>query len=146
MRAYRFVIALVVVTGLVFLTAWVMGWPAERAIYLAPVIVIGFAAAAGLVILWGKVAIQQLRETRRPRLVLALWIAGIGLIVLLSVLGVELPREGELLRACWPAVRRPIHSPVRCGFLDPTSGGPRMRFSLTAAAALAACVAAFAAP
>jgi hypothetical protein len=93
-RGLRYVVALVVVTGLVFLTAWFMGWPAERAVYLAPVIVIGFAAAAGLVILWGKVAIQQLRETRRPRLVLALWIAGIGLIVLLSVLGVELPREG----------------------------------------------------
>jgi hypothetical protein len=93
-RAFRYVIALAVVTGLVFLTSWFMGWPAERAVYLAPVIVIGFAAAAGLLILWSKVAIQQLRETRRPRLVLALWIAAIGLIVLLSVLGVELPREG----------------------------------------------------
>jgi hypothetical protein len=93
-RGFRYLVALGVVTGLVFLTAWFMGWPAERAVYLAPVIVIGFAAAAGLVILWGKVAIQQLRETRRPRLVLALWVAGIGLIVLLSVLGVELPREG----------------------------------------------------
>jgi hypothetical protein len=58
------------------------------------VIVIGFAAAAGLIILWGKVAIQQLRETRRPKLVLALWLLAIGLIVLLSILGVELPREG----------------------------------------------------
>jgi hypothetical protein len=94
MRATRFVVALAVVTGLVFLTAWMMGWPAERAIYLAPVIVVGFAAAAGLLILWGKVAIQQLRETRRPKLVLSLWVLGIGLIVLLSVLGVELPREG----------------------------------------------------
>jgi len=94
MRALRIPAALVVVLGLVFLTAWLMGWSAERAIYLAPVIVVGFAAAAGLLILWGKVAVQQLRETRRPRLVLALWLLGIGLIVLLSVLGVELPREG----------------------------------------------------
>ena len=94
MRALRYSTALVVVTGLVFLTAWFMGWSAERAVYLAPVIVDGFAAAAGLHIHWGKVAIQQLRETKRPRLVLGLWIAGIGLIVLLSVLGVELPREG----------------------------------------------------
>jgi NADH:ubiquinone oxidoreductase subunit 6 (subunit J) len=93
-RGSRYVLALLVVTGLVFATAWFMGWPAERAVYLAPVIVIGFAAAAGLLILWGKVAVQQLRETRRPRLVLALWVAAIGLIVLLSVLGVELPREG----------------------------------------------------
>ena len=94
MRGLRFVAALVVVTGLVFLTAWFMGWPAERAVYLAPVIVIGFAALAGLAILWGKVALHHLREARRPRLVLALWVAAIGLIVLLSVLGVELPREG----------------------------------------------------
>jgi len=83
-----------VVLGLVVLTAWFMGWSVERAVYLAPVIVIGFAAAAGLVILWTKVAIQQLRETRRPRLVLALWLLGIGLLVLLTVLGVKLPREG----------------------------------------------------
>jgi peptidoglycan/LPS O-acetylase OafA/YrhL len=93
-RSPRIPVAFAAVIGLVFITAWLMGWSAERAIYLAPVIVIGFAAAAGLVILWGKVALQQLRETRRPRLVLALWLLAIGLIVLLSILGVELPREG----------------------------------------------------
>jgi hypothetical protein len=93
-RALRIPAAVAGVLGLVFLTAWAMGWPAERAIYLAPVIVVGFAAAAGLVILWGKVALQQLRETRRPKLVAAIWLAAIGLIVLLSILGVELPREG----------------------------------------------------
>jgi len=79
---------------MVAVTAWMLGWPLERAVYLAPVIVVGFAAAAGLLILWGKVAIQALRETRRPKLVLALWVAGIALLVLLSVLGVELPKEG----------------------------------------------------
>jgi hypothetical protein len=93
-RSPRIPIGFAAVIGLVFLTAWLMGWSAERAIYLAPVIVVGFAAAAGLVILWGKVAIQQLRETRRPKLVLAAWLVAIGLIVLLSILGVELPREG----------------------------------------------------
>jgi len=79
---------------MVAVTALLMGWPLERAVYLAPVIVIGFAALAGLAILWGKVALQHLRESRRPRLVLALWAAGIGLLFLLSWLGVELPREG----------------------------------------------------
>jgi hypothetical protein len=63
-------------------------------VYLAPVIVVGVAAVAGLLILWGKIAVQQLRETRRPKLVLALWVGGLALLVLLSVLGVELPREG----------------------------------------------------
>ena len=79
---------------MVALTSWFMGWPFERAVYLAPVIVIGFAALAGLLILWVKVALQQLRETRRPKLVLTLWLLGLGLLVLLSVLGVNLPREG----------------------------------------------------
>ena len=94
MRAYRIPVALGVIAGLVTFTAWLMGWPLERAVYLAPVIVIGFAALAGLLILWGKVALQQLRESRRPKLVVTLWLVGIGLLVLLSVLGVELPREG----------------------------------------------------
>ena len=84
----------VAVCAMVAVTAVLMGWPVERAVYLAPVIVIGFAAVAGLLILWGKVALQSLRESRRPKLVIALWVAGIALIALLSFLGVKLPREG----------------------------------------------------
>ncbi len=83
-----------VVLALVGLTAFIMGWPIEKAVYLAPVIVVAFAALAGLLILWGKVATLSLRESRRPRLVLGLWVGGIALLVLLTVLGVELPREG----------------------------------------------------
>jgi hypothetical protein len=93
-RALRIPVALGVILVLVALTAWIMAWPFEKAVYLAPVIVIGGAAAVGLCILWGKVAVQSLRESKRPRLVLALWLAGLALLVLLSVLGVELPREG----------------------------------------------------
>jgi hypothetical protein len=87
-------VAVVAVLAMVVATALLMGWPLERAVYLAPVIVVGFAALAGLLILWGKVALQQLRESKRPRLVLTLWLVAIGLLVLLSYLGVELPREG----------------------------------------------------
>jgi hypothetical protein len=93
-RALRLPIAALAVVAMVAVTALLMGWPLERAVYLAPVIVVGFAALAGLLILWGKVAWQQLRETKRPRLVITLWILGIGLLVLLSVLGVKLPKEG----------------------------------------------------
>jgi hypothetical protein len=93
-RAYRIPLALAVVVGLVALTARVMAWPFERAVYLAPVIVVCGAAAVGLVILWGRVALHSLRESRRPGLVLVLWLAGLGLLVLLTVLGVRLPREG----------------------------------------------------
>lgn len=80
--------------ALVAITAWVMAWPFERALYLAPVIVVGGAAAVGLVLLWVKVAAQSLRESRRPGVVLALWLAGLTLLVLLTVLGIRLPREG----------------------------------------------------
>jgi divalent metal cation (Fe/Co/Zn/Cd) transporter len=93
-RKLRIVAAFAATACMVAGTAWALGWPLERAVYLAPVIVVGFAAAAGLVILWSKVALQGLRESKRPRLVLALWVAGIALLVVLSVLGVELPREG----------------------------------------------------
>jgi hypothetical protein len=59
---------------------------------LAPVIVVAVGAAVGLLLLWGKVAAQHLRESRRPRLVLALWVLGIALLFLLSYLGVKLPK------------------------------------------------------
>jgi hypothetical protein len=94
MRSLRITIASGVVLLLVVLTALIMGWPVERAVYLAPVIVVAVAALLGLLILWGKVAVQSLRESRRPRLVLGLWLGGILLLVLLTALGVELPREG----------------------------------------------------
>ena len=94
MRALRLPIAVVAVGAMVAVTALLMGWPLERAVYLAPVIVVGFAALVGLGMRWGKVIVQQLRESRRPKLIMALWILGIGLLVLLSVLGVKLPREG----------------------------------------------------
>ena len=94
MRTLRIGIAFGVVLVLVVLTSLIMGWSVERAVYLAPVIVVAFAALAGLLILWGKVAVQSLQESKRPRLVLGLWVGGIAMLVLLSVLGVELPREG----------------------------------------------------
>jgi hypothetical protein len=93
-RSLRLPAAVLAVAAMVAATASLMGWPLERAVYLAPVIVVGFAALIGLTMLWLKVIAQHLSESRRPKLVVALWLAGIGLLVLLSVLGVELPREG----------------------------------------------------
>ena len=94
MRVLRYPAALVVVVALVALTAWVLAWPFEKAAFLAPVIVVGGAALVGLVLLWGKIALSSLRESRHPRRVLAYWLLGIGLLVLLTVLGVKLPNEG----------------------------------------------------
>jgi uncharacterized membrane protein len=93
-RAFRYLAALVGVLALVAVTAWALSWPFERAVYLAPVIVVGGAAAVGLLLLWGKIALNSLRESRHPRRVLAYWLLGLGLLVVLTVLGVKLPNEG----------------------------------------------------
>jgi hypothetical protein len=87
-------ISIAAIAVLIPLTAWLLAWPIERAVYLAPVILVGAAALLGLAILWARVAFESLRESRRPRLVLGLWAAGIGLILLLTYLGISLPREG----------------------------------------------------
>ena len=94
MRVLRYLAALVVVIALVAITAWALAWPFEKAAFLAPVIVVGGAAAVGLVLLWAKIAVSSLRESRHPRRVLAYWLLGLGLLVLLTVLGVKLPNEG----------------------------------------------------
>jgi hypothetical protein len=94
MRALRYPAALVVVLAMVAVTAWALSWSFEKAIYLAPVIVVGVAAAVGLLLLWGKIALTSLRESHHPRRVLAYWLVGLGLLVLLTVLGVKLPNEG----------------------------------------------------
>jgi NADH:ubiquinone oxidoreductase subunit 6 (subunit J) len=89
----KITLASIGVAAVVAATAAAFGWPLERAVYLAPVLVVTTLAVGGLLLFWGKVAAAQLRETRRPRLVLALWIGGIGLLVLLTILGVKLPKE-----------------------------------------------------
>jgi uncharacterized membrane protein len=94
MRALRYPAALVGVVALVAVTAWALSWPFEKAAYLAPVIVVGGAAAVGLVLLWGKIALNSLRESRHPRRVVAYWVVGLGLLVVLTILGVKLPNEG----------------------------------------------------
>jgi hypothetical protein len=94
MRILRYPAALAGVLALVALTAWALSWPLEKAVALAPVIVVGVAAAVGLVILWGKIALNSLRESPHPRRVVAYWVIGLGLLVLLTVLGVKLPNEG----------------------------------------------------
>lgn len=94
MRVFRYPIALGAVLALVALTAWLLAWPFEKAVYLAPAIVVGGAAALGLVLLWGKIALTSLQESRHPRRVLAYWLLGLALLALLTVLGVKLPNEG----------------------------------------------------
>ena len=89
----RLVAASLAVGVLVLVTVWLTDLSLERAALLAPVLVLGVAAVAGLLVLWGRVAWQQLRESRHPRAIVAFSLLGVALIVALSLLGVKLPHE-----------------------------------------------------
>ena len=83
----------VAVTLLVVLTVWISDLSFERAALLAPVLVIGLAAVAGLVVFWGRVGWDSLSRARHPRLVAAAAVGFVLLLVVLTFLGVKLPRE-----------------------------------------------------
>jgi hypothetical protein len=89
----RLAVGSVAVTGLVLLAVWVTDLSFERAVLLAPVLVLGVAALAGLLVFWGRVAWESLSRSRHPRLLIAAGTAFVLLIVALTLLGVNLPRE-----------------------------------------------------
>ncbi|HEY6069202.1 MAG TPA: hypothetical protein VIU81_10965 [Gaiellaceae bacterium] len=89
----RLAVASAAVTALVFVAVWVTDLSFERAVLLAPVLVIGLAAVAGLIVFWGRVGWESLRRARHPRLVVAVLAAVVVLLVGLTLLGVQLPRE-----------------------------------------------------
>lgn len=83
-----------VTAALVLLAVGVFELSLERAAILAPVLVVIFGAAAGLVVLWTKVGWEALQRQKRPWLVAAVAVGVLALLVGLSLLGVKLPREG----------------------------------------------------
>ena len=89
----RLTVVSLAVGGLVLAVAAATDLTLGRAAVLAPVLVVGLGAVAGLVVLWGRLAAQALREVRRPRLVLAAAAAVLGLLIGLTLLGVNLPHE-----------------------------------------------------
>ena len=82
-----------VTAGLVLAVVWVFEMSLSRAALLAPVIVVAVGAGAGVVVLWAKVGWEALRRRRRPWLVAGIGLAAFAAIVMLSLLGLELPRE-----------------------------------------------------
>jgi hypothetical protein len=77
----------------VALTAFIFDLKLERAVVLAPVIVLAAGAAAALVVLWARVAVESLRHRRHPRrIVAAAFLAFAALLVLSFFLG-PLPKE-----------------------------------------------------
>ena len=81
------------VTALVVVTVWLTDLSFGRAALLAPVLVIGLAAVAGLVVFWGRVGWESLRRSRHPRLIAAAALGFVVLLIGLTLLGVNLPRE-----------------------------------------------------
>jgi hypothetical protein len=82
-----------VTAGLVLLVVWVFEMSLQRAAVLAPVIVVAFGAAAAVVVLWAKVGWESLRRHPRPWLVVGIAVAALALLAVLSLIGVNLPRE-----------------------------------------------------
>jgi hypothetical protein len=82
-----------VTAALVLLAVLLFELPLDRAAVLAPVLVIVFGAVAGLVVLWTRVGWQSLRRSDHPWRWVAVGAAALALLVVLSLLGVKLPRE-----------------------------------------------------
>jgi hypothetical protein len=89
----RLFAASVAVTAIVVLAVAVSDLSFQRAVLLAPVLVIGIGALAGLVVFWGRVGLDSLRRSRHPRLYVAGGLAFVVLLVVLTFLGVQLPHE-----------------------------------------------------
>jgi hypothetical protein len=53
--------------GLVVLASWWLDISLERAVYLAPVIVVSFGALAALVVLWTRVVLDPVLRRRREQ-------------------------------------------------------------------------------
>jgi uncharacterized membrane protein len=82
-----------VVGLLVVLVAWFFEISVSRVALLAPVVVVIAATVAGLVVFWTRAAAHSLRESKRPRLIIGGAVAIVGVGVVLTLLGIELPRE-----------------------------------------------------
>jgi len=89
----RLFAASVAVTAIVVVAVAVTDLSFQRAVLLAPVLVIGVAALAGLVVFWGRVGWDSLSRSRHPRLLIAGGLAFVALLVVLTFLGVNLPHE-----------------------------------------------------
>jgi hypothetical protein len=89
----RLFAASVAVTAVVVLAVAVSDLSFQRAALLAPVLVIGIGALAGLIVFWGRIGWDSLRRSRHPRLLVAGGLAFVGLLVVLTLLGVNLPHE-----------------------------------------------------
>ncbi len=66
----------------------------ERLLVLAPVFLVAFGLVAAVFLLFARGFAQTVREAKHPRFIIAALVGLVGVVVLLTYLGVELPREG----------------------------------------------------
>jgi hypothetical protein len=89
----RLVVASAFVTVVVVVAVWLTELSFQRAALLAPVLVIGVGALAGLLVFWGRIGWESLRRSRHPRLVVVGAAAFLALLTVLTLLGVDIPHE-----------------------------------------------------
>jgi hypothetical protein len=65
----------------------------ERWVILLPALVVGSGLILGVLILLGRAFAVSVREARHPRWIMGGLAALVGVVVLLTYLGVNLPRE-----------------------------------------------------
>jgi hypothetical protein len=65
----------------------------ERAVVLAPVIVVSAGALLGLIVLWTRIAWESVRHRRHPWRIVAGAVACFGLLIVLSFFVGPLPHE-----------------------------------------------------
>ncbi len=92
-RNRRTVVAVLAVAAVVPLTAWVMAWPVERAVYLAPILVAAAGVVAGLGVVLGRAFAASVRSARHPWFVIGSLAAVLLVGVVLTLLGIKLPKE-----------------------------------------------------
>ncbi len=79
--------------ALVLAVAWLFDISVTHVTLLAPVVVLIAAAVAGLGVFWFRAAADSLRESKHPRLIVGAGAAVVVLGIVLTVLGIQLPRE-----------------------------------------------------
>ena len=66
----------------------------ERLVILVPAMIVGAGLVGAVFILLGRAFAASVRESGHPRLIIGGLVALAGLIVVLTYLGVSLPKEG----------------------------------------------------
>ncbi len=66
----------------------------ERLVVLAPVFLVAFGLVAAVFMLLARGFAQTVREAKHPRWIIAALLGIVGAVIVMTYLGVSLPREG----------------------------------------------------